>query len=641
MMLSMKIQIAFLSLLIALSPSAQGTPAAEKLLPEDTLAFLTVPDFAAFREVLAKTPQAQMFQDPATKAFREHFLKRFKEEVAEPIQRDWGIDPAGFHGLAQGQVTLAFTENGAAGKTNLSLGIILLLDAKDQSTRLKENLAEFRKNWTESGKSFRIETIRDVEFFVVPASGKAVTRMLEQFFPNPAAALPGSTGSDQNQPAEKTDLFIGQSGSLLIAANSAPLAERVLDRQSGGTAPSLSSARDYELSHQKLFRESHLSAWVNGKRVIEIMANNMAAAAKAAGDNPFFPRPDALLSATGLQGVRSIAFSYRQQQDGAKMGLFVGVPESARKGIFDLWAIERKEAGVPGFIPADAVKFTRSRIGLQKSWKGLENMLKEIMPPFSGAMELIFEAAGKDQDPNFDLRRELVGNLGEDLISYEKLPQNLTVESLDSPPSIYLLGSPDPNRLGAAVRVLLSLLMPQPGGIKERDFLGRKIYSLQMTSILSPETGAAPKRALHLSPSGGYLAISTDPAMIEEYLRSSGGVPKALKETSGLDEAAHAAGGTGLGLFGFNNRREEIRAQLEIARNHPGSSVNWVGSIPLASAFGLSFENSPASDWADASLLPPFEAIAKYFHYSVYAGSFDADGLTMKFFSPTPPRLRE
>jgi hypothetical protein len=118
--------------------------------------------------------------------------------VAEPIQRDWGIDPAGFHGLAQGQVTLAFTENGAAGETNPSLGIILLLDAKDQSARLKENLAEFRKNWTESGKSFRIETIRDVEFFAVPASGKAVTRMLEQFFPNPAAACAMSGVTSHN-----------------------------------------------------------------------------------------------------------------------------------------------------------------------------------------------------------------------------------------------------------------------------------------------------------------------------------------------------------------------------------------------------------------------------------------------------------
>jgi hypothetical protein len=46
-------------------------------------------------------------------------------------------------------------------------------------------------------------------------------------------------------------------------------------------------------------------------------------------------------------------------------------------------------------------------------------------------------------------------------------------------------------------------------------------------------------------------------------------------------------------------------------------------------------------DWVDFSLLPPFEKIAKYFHFSVSSGSFTADGFSYKAFTPTPPQLKK
>jgi hypothetical protein len=42
-------------------------------------------------------------------------------------------------------------------------------------------------------------------------------------------------------------------------------------------------------------------------------------------------------------------------------------------------------------------------------------------------------------------------------------------------------------------------------------------------------------------------------------------------------------------------------------------------------------------DWADLSLLPPFEQVSKYFYFSVYGGGATVDGLTFKVFSPVPP----
>jgi hypothetical protein len=42
----------------------------------------------------------------------------------------------------------------------------------------------------------------------------------------------------------------------------------------------------------------------------------------------------------------------------------------------------------------------------------------------------------------------------------------------------------------------------------------------------------------------------------------------------------------------------------------------------------------------DFGLLPPFEQVAKYFHFSVYGLSLRAEDFTCRMFAPTPPGLR-
>jgi hypothetical protein len=45
-------------------------------------------------------------------------------------------------------------------------------------------------------------------------------------------------------------------------------------------------------------------------------------------------------------------------------------------------------------------------------------------------------------------------------------------------------------------------------------------------------------------------------------------------------------------------------------------------------------------EWADFSLLPDFDPLAKYFYFSVCGSSATADGLTLKIFSPRSPLLK-
>jgi hypothetical protein len=134
--------------------------------------------------------------------------------------------------------------------------------------------------------------------------------------------------------------------------------------------------------------------------------------------------------------------------------------------------------------------------------------------------------------------------------------------------------------------------------------------------------------------------MSTDAALLEEYLRSSENQVKALRDTPGLLEAAQRVGGMGTGLFGYKNEVDTLRAAFEAAKNDPGASTNGIGPSLLPGLPGITGPESNLNDWMDFSLLPAFDKVAQYFYLTIYAGSANVDGLTLKLFAPMPPALR-
>ncbi len=49
-------------------------------------------------------------------------------------------------------------------------------------------------------------------------------------------------------------------------------------------------------------------------------------------------------------------------------------------------------------------------------------MLTDINPNAASLLNFVFTSAGKDKDEKYDLKSELLGNLGNDVIAYSKAP---------------------------------------------------------------------------------------------------------------------------------------------------------------------------------------------------------------------------
>ena len=123
------------------------------------------------------------------------------------------------------------------------------------------------------------------------------------------------------------------------------------------------------------------------------------------------------------------------------------------------------------------------------------------------------------------------------------------------------------------------------------------------------------------------MAVSADSAIQEEFLRSADKPPKPLRDSAPLGDALSHVGGAGGGIFGYQNQRETMRQSFKLLKNSAEADTAMKMFPPVY------------REWADFTLLPDYEKVQKYFDVSVYAGSANSEGLTVKVYSPRPPGL--
>lgn len=624
---------------LLIAASAAPVPSAEKILPSDTLFLLTIPDVAKAREIYKNSPTVQFWHDPAMKPFREKFMERVTSEYLQPLERKLNVKFSDYTNLPQGQLTFAVVQNGWQGKSEKPPALLLLLDTKIKSAQLKTNLADLKKKWVDAGKKMRTEKIRDVEFSVVQISDEEAKALKK--------AIPGQPEELEN-PEDKAkqpkhEVFIGQTDSLLIVCDAANVVEKILSRLAGGSVPALGEVAAYQSSHNSLFRDAPVYGWANTKTLLDVLTKSLA---EDAEESPFMAmRPEKIIAATGIGALKTAAFNVTDSSEGAMVNVFLAAPESSRQGLFKIIAGDAKETLPPPFVPADVVKFQRWRADGQKSWATLEKMFNEIDPRILGSINYVLDlaaASAKEKDPDFDLKKNLVGNLGDDIISYEKAARSGAAAESASAPSLTLIGSPHPEQLIAALKNLF-VIFPSSGeqtaASKEREFLGRKIYSTPLPSLPGIPAKPTAGKTLSYAASGGYVALSTDAAMLEEYLRSSETPPKSLRETPGLTAAAQKVTGAGTSWFGFENQAETMRGLMELLKKDPTAlNRNKFAAVPGLISSGDDKDEKP---WIDVTLLPPFDKVSKYFYFTVYGISANVEGLSLKFFAPVPPQMKK
>jgi hypothetical protein len=358
--------------------------------------------------------------------------------------------------------------------------------------------------------------------------------------------------------------------------------------------------------------------------------------------------PDTLIKATGVDRVRTLFFSARETQNGLLYQMTWAMPERDFRGLVRLLAPESKPCTPLPFLPGEAVEYDRWRVDGRKAWDTLQQIFTGISPHWTNSASLILDtanAAARLKDPTFDIKTNLFGNLGDDIIVIEKPPRDFTPTALDSPPTLYLLGSPNPGQLAEALSSVFIFFDREAERPTTRLFAGQTVRSVPLPPLplaASPRATLTPPRRLHYAPAPGYVALSTDVAFLEQFLQATNSSTSNLTAQADFPAALQQVVETGTGLFGCNHRLNLMRAvwpAAQAATNSPAKSVIGFDYGFLPGMLG-SMLPSNSADWFDVKLLPPANSVEKYFYYTVYGGGASSNGITWKMFEPTPPGLK-
>jgi len=604
-------------------------PPAENLLPADTLFFVTVPDCAALRTAAHQSPQWLFWSDPAMKPFHDKFTGKLEESFIAPLEQNLGLKLSDFADLLQGQFTFAVTQNGWTGGSDPLPGVVLLLDTGDKSDLLKTNLDALKKKWMDGGRPIRTEDVRGISFSIVTISTNNTPSLTGLLSGNRPVRQLGQ----EPQPGKPAELVVAQYESLLIVGSSVEAVEPIAAHLGASLLPALNDDAVFSADKVSQFRDAPLYyGWLNAKTLFYVLAHapQTQNSRSAAG-----LQWDKILDATGLTGMKSASFAYRENHDGSLVSFFISAPQADRKGLLKIFAAAHESAVPQTFVPADSVRFWRWRLDGQDGWAALEKMAGDISPMAVASLDAAIDMAdanARKNDPDFDLRKNLIENLGDDFVCYQKAPTGTGLADLNAAPSLYLIGMEKSDPGATAIKDLLSLAMSRRQKAPDpRNFEGHKIYTVPLTAARTVGKAAVPAQSLYITSSGGYVALSTDVSTLEEYLRSGEKPPKPLSGTPGLIDAAQRVGGVGGGLFGYQNQREVLRSLFKTLKNQPagGGDLNPMAALPKS-----------VSDWLDFSLLPDYDQVSKYFYFSVFAGNTTADGLSFKVFAPRPPQMK-
>lgn len=596
--------------------TATTAPAPERLLPADTMLLATLPDWEAAATAWQQNPLHRFWNDPAMGPFREKLTNTFRRELLAPFEDQSDVRLGELIGLLRGQLTLALVQRGWPERTGSQPALLMLADTGDRAERMGELLNDWRKKLQEAGIPTGELQIGDRDFF---------SARLSDGSSNGATGLPGQ---------QAVSLIVGRSDTLFVLGTDPSVIEQVLERQSGKATDS--TLAEYPLFQQDFdagLRRAHGYGWVNLQPALTYLGR-LARAQEAGGEGSMaLFQPTKLMAAVGIHGLRSLGFSAQLAPDGSRIEILVGLPEADRTGLMKLLIPEAKDAGPPAFVPADVARFQRIRLNLSQAWNTFEEVVFTVLPTARGIVDMMFFSVGKDQDPNFDLRRELFGNLGDDLIVMERTPAEHSLASLGSPPTLILLGSPAPDRMATALKALAGLLPPPLNQLEETMVDGRRIYGLRLSAAgNSPE----PTPTLGFVGGDGYLAISMEKDLLMDFARSKPGEVDRLRDLPGLGEAAVQVGGVSNGLFGYENDRLTARTMVEALRNDAGLIEQMLGMTPFGQHLDGS-EGRQMRDWVDFSLLPSFDRIERHFGFSVYGVSVRPEGVSYRMFTP-PPR---
>jgi hypothetical protein len=581
-------------LALVLGLVASGALAADKapndrLLPQNTYLYLTIPSVNELKTRFAKTNSGRLLHDPKLSDFLGDVHKKLGE-LSDEVQKHIGVKLTDIFAIPDGEVSLA---------------VLLPTDAKKLAVAA---IVDFGKS-----KS-TVETIlKSADEALDKAGFKKASRDVEGtqivVYTKDKEKEKGDDKKDSDKPEEPefgSQVAYAIKGETLIASSSAPALQDILRRWGGKHAETLAEVPAYKAIVDMGKQESSPSVitwYVNPVTLVQAFVKSSDSVDQSIGmAMAVLP----LLGLNNLKGIGGTVHMDTEEYDSvSKIMVYVDQPVS---GLLSVFHFPPTKQTPPSWVTEDSTAYVAINWDINKAYSAVEGVIDQFMGPgFTG--QKLDEWATDANGPQIHIKKDVLDNLDGTITVAMDSPD---ASKPDAMRLLVALGVKDSKKAKAALDKVSKM---QGIPVKTRDFRGQVVYTLEGI----PGFGNSEKE-MGLTVIQNHLMFSNDVSRLEQVILGDKDRKPLADSEKYKKLAKHFPKETSIQWY--QEQESQMKSIYEMFKS--GKAAESMAAFPpLAKIFeGIDFKK-----------LPEFEALKKYLPASGSYGVPHANGAVFVSFT--------
>ena len=483
-------------------PASPKLPLAN-LVDDQTLLALSVSDAPALLRGWDASPLASSWSDPQIVKFLAPLREQMQvDQWDADTQAATGLSVRELLGLVEGEVLFALPSfNYSQANSSSVPAFLLALEVGARGPKIEKILADAAEK---RGLKEETETFAGVLVHV---------RALNA--PRDADAA-GATSTETRAP--RTLAWALVDGVWLISTTKERVFAAIDAVQQGGLPASLGTSERFQRTRQRVGAAQAL-AYLNLPAIYPLVQEAVVAAkAKSAGKpNALGLDPEAVLNALGLDVLGEAYAAVALEPTQARLD--TGLAYTEERGVMRLVAYQPGPTSQPDWVPAKWPNVSTARFSVPKAYDGLEALVNAVSPMLFGMAQ--GQLRSFDKKIGFDLRRDLIGSLGDDLVTAYALPSGqdaATVPSWTQMDQLIAVSLVNEEAFLRSVNALKALAGPAAEQLfSQRDYLGNTLYTLNVPT--APGASGAARGFSYAIAQKMLLVGIGSPATVESALQ--------------------------------------------------------------------------------------------------------------------------
>ena len=539
-------------------PVLAERPSAARLLPDNTAAFLWVPDAPELSERFMNTALGQISQDPQLKPFVNQLYGSLAEAVAT-MQDRIGLSLSELLAIPQGELCIA-----VVAPDGEQPQLVALLDVGDQLSNARELLDRVTDALDQTGAEKSQQTVADTKILVYDGVGE-----------------------------RRRKLIFLEKDSTVVVGSSVEVLKGILSVWNGGEGRTLGQDKEFAAI-------MHRSGSTDQKPHLVWYADPIALMRSIGYENPGVRLALAMLPALGLDGVKALGGSYTLDA-GQFDAIFHAhlLLDSPRTGIPEMIALESGVTEPEPWVPADVASYTTLHWDFQTTF----DTAKSLFDSFRGEGALANLLEKRFKEPiGLDVEEELLPALAGRVTHFTWVERPITMQSQATLGAFQLV---DPKAFGE----VLERVVKKNEAFLTRQSYGGKEYFRYTPPRLGDGQEEPPRQTLCFGIVDDYLVLTDRPSIYEKAILTAAGSSESLADSLEFkliaSKIAGRSGGTQPGMIMFERPQEGMRLMYELAVSDDARQQlrQQAKTNPFLKSLGAALDEHP---------LPPFAVIEQY-----------------------------